>query len=108
VAIGFGEAFTYRLQHALGVVWVDGLLYIADTYNSKVKVLDPQTRRLTTLVGGDAVGWLSGPVLAEPGGISHANGKLYLADTNAHRIRVVDIKTGAISTLKLKGVEAPK
>ena len=66
------------------------------------------TRRIDTLIGGEPEGWLSTPVLQEPGGISYADGKLYLADTNAHRIRVVDLKTRAISTLKLQGVEAPK
>jgi thiol-disulfide isomerase/thioredoxin len=97
-----------RLQHALGVVYVDGKLYVADTYNSKVKVLDPQSRECKTFLGGEPRGWLGQPLFNEPGGISYADGKLYLADTNAHRIRVVDLKTKAVSTLKLKGVEAPK
>jgi thiol-disulfide isomerase/thioredoxin len=97
-----------RLQHALGVVYVDGKLYVADTYNSKIKVIDPERRSAKTFVGGDPAGWLATPLLSEPGGISYADGKLYVADTNAHRIRVVDLKTKAISTLKLQGVEAPK
>ena len=33
-----------RLQHALGVAYHDGKLYVADTYNSKIKVLDPEKR----------------------------------------------------------------
>ena len=97
-----------RLQHALGVVYVDGKLYVADTYNSKIKVIDTERRSAKTFVGGDPAGWLSTPLLSEPGGISYADGKLYVADTNAHRIRVVDLKTKAVSTLKLQGVEAPK
>jgi DNA-binding beta-propeller fold protein YncE len=96
-----------RLQHALGVAWADGKLYVADTYNSKIKVLDPATRECKTFLGGDAPGWLATPTFNEPAGISYAAGKLYLADTNAHRIRVVDLKTKAVSTLKLQGVEAP-
>jgi len=97
-----------RLQHALGVVYCDGKLYVADTYNSKVKVIDPKQRTCTTLVGGEGDGWLAGPPLSEPAGISCANGKLYVADTNAHRVRVIDLKTKAVTTLKLQGVEAPK
>jgi DNA-binding beta-propeller fold protein YncE len=107
-ALGFGEGYTYRLQHALGVAYGDGKVYIADTYNNKLKMLDPQTRRITTLLGGEVDGWLSTSGLEAPGGISYADGKIYLADTNAHRIRVYDIKTRAVSTLKLQGVEAPK
>src|SRR5262249_21331117 len=33
-----------RLQHALGVAYADGKLYVADTYNSKIKVIDPEQR----------------------------------------------------------------
>ncbi|HJZ58218.1 MAG TPA: thioredoxin-like domain-containing protein [Gemmataceae bacterium] len=97
-----------RLQHALGVVHVGGKLYVADTYNSKIRVFDLKAGTLGTLLGGDATdGWFSGPLLSEPGGLSHAAGKLYVADTNAHRIRVIDLATKQVSTLKLTGVEPP-
>ena len=103
-----GEGDKVRLQHALGLAYHDGKLYVADTYNSKIKLLDPVKRTCTTFLGGEPEGWLAGPLFSEPGGISYAGGKLYVADTNAHRIRVVDLKTKAVSTLKLQGVEAPK
>jgi thiol-disulfide isomerase/thioredoxin len=96
-----GQGDKARLQHALGLAYHDGKLYVADTYNSKIKLLDPVKRTSTTFLGGKAL-------FSEPGGISYADGKLYVADTNAHRIRVVDLKTKAVSTLKLQGVEAPK
>src|SRR5581483_3342693 len=102
---GVGDAV--KLQHALGVAYHDGKLYVADTYNSKIKVLDPATRSCKAYAG-EGAGWKEAPALSEPGGISYAGGKLYVADTNAHRIRVVDLKTRAITTLKLQGVEAPK
>ncbi len=98
-----------RLQHALGVAYVDGKLYVADTYNSKLRVYDPAKQELTTFLGGsDTAGWFTSPMFSEPAGISHANGKLYVADTNAHRIRVVDLRTKEVSTLRLTGVEPPK
>lgn len=97
-----------RLQHALGVVYHDGMLYIADTYNSKIKVLDPVRRECRTFLGGEPGGWLAGPLFNEPGGLSIADGKLYVADTNAHRIRVVDLRTKKVTTLKLQDVPAPK
>jgi DNA-binding beta-propeller fold protein YncE len=103
------ETTEARLQHALGVAYADGKLYISDTYNSKLKVLDLKDGTLSTLLGGgeEGVGWFARPVFNEPAGISYANGKLYVADTNAHRIRVVDLKTKQVSTLRLKGVEPP-
>ncbi len=90
------------------MAFYDGTLYVSDTYNSKIKVVDPEKQSCTTFLGGEPQGWLAGPLFSEPAGLSIAGGKIYVADTNAHRIRVVDLKTKAVSTLKLQGVEAPK
>jgi DNA-binding beta-propeller fold protein YncE len=97
-----------RLQHALGVVFHGGRVYVADTYNSKIKIIDPAKASCETwLGGGKGPGWLADPLFNEPAGLSVAGAKLYVADTNAHRIRVVDLKTKAVSTLPLVGVEPP-
>lgn len=103
---GFGREA--RLQHPLGVVYVDGVLYVADTYNNKIKRLDPRTRKIETFLGTGAAGARDGenPTFDEPGGISYANGKLYIADTNNHLIRVADLKTKRVETLQLRGLEA--
>jgi len=103
-----GTGREVKLQHALGVAYHDGLIYIADTYNSKIKTLDPRTRTVKTWLGGEEPGWLATPLFNEPGGLHIAGGKMYVADTNAHRIRVVDLKTKKLSTLRLRGVEAPQ
>jgi DNA-binding beta-propeller fold protein YncE len=100
-----GDADKAKLQHALGVAAVGGKLLIADTYNSKLKEYDPETKKVKTLLGGEKEA--KEPAFNEPSGLSAAGGKLYVADTNAHRIRVVDLKTNAVSTLELKGVEPP-
>jgi hypothetical protein len=100
-----GVASQARFQHPLGVVAVAGMLYVADTYNSAIRVVDPRTGTTRTLAGGKP-GWRDGkhPLFYEPGGIDTAGGTLYVADTNNHSIRTVDIATGAASTLVLKGV----
>ncbi len=97
-----------RMQHALGVAYHDGKIYVADTYNNKIKVYDLATRKLTTLFHGRPFG-IFGPLwLNEPAGLSYADGKLYIADTNSHRIVVVDVKTREFTPLKLTGVEPPR
>ncbi|HEY1773826.1 MAG TPA: thioredoxin-like domain-containing protein [Gammaproteobacteria bacterium] len=82
-----------RLQHDLGVAWYGGHIYIADTYNGKIKVLDPSDKSVTTLVGGD--------LLEEPGGLSVGGDTLYVADTDHDRIVTVDLKTGKAAPLTL-------
>jgi DNA-binding beta-propeller fold protein YncE len=103
-----GENGGVRLQHALGVLFHDGKLYVADTYNNKLKIIEPAKRTCKTFLGGGPNGWFTGGMFEAPAGLTYANGKLYVADTNAHRIRVVDLKTKDVSTLKLDGVTAPK
>jgi DNA-binding beta-propeller fold protein YncE len=83
-------------------------VWVADTYNSKLKTIDPTTLEVKTVLGGGPAGWLIGPAFNEPAGLSFGGGKLYVADTNAHRIRVVDPVTLQVTTLRLKGVEPPK
>jgi hypothetical protein len=104
-----GKGNAVRLQHPLGVVYADGALYIADTYNHKIKRLDPQTGIVKTLAGTGKPGQTDGanPSFYEPGGLSFANGKLYVADTNNHAVRVVDLASGQTTTLPLRGLRPP-
>ena len=101
-----GTGTEVRLQHPLGVAWTDAGLFIADTYNSKIKVVDPAERTATTLFGGEA-GFADGaePLFYEPGGLDYLGGTLFVADTNNHVVRLIDIDTGEASTLILKGIE---
>jgi thiol-disulfide isomerase/thioredoxin len=98
-----------RLQHPLGIVSLGDKLLIADTYNHKIKELDPKRRSVVTLFGTGKPGQADGASSSfyEPGGLTIANGKLYVADTNNHAIRVVDLKTKQASTLRLNGLTPP-
>ena len=101
-----GQGDDVRLQHPLGVVDHDGKILIADTYNHKIKELDPQKRTVRSVAGTGKPGQ-SNNAFYEPGGLSIANGQIYVADTNNHAIRVVDLKTRQASTLQLKGLQPP-
>ena len=61
-----GKGDAVRLQHPLGVAAHDGRVFIADTYNHKIKVLDPSTGKVSTLATG----------FHEPGGLSIAGNTL--------------------------------
>ena len=103
---GTGDAV--RLQHPIGIHFHDGVLYVADTYNNKIKRVFPQTRSVLTMLGTGEPGYLDDEanqaLFHEPGGVSVAAGKLYVADTNNHAIRVADLDTGEVGTLELRGV----
>lgn len=98
-----GTGDMVRLQHPLGVAYSDDALYIADTYNSKVKRLDLSTGEVRTVAGTGTAGNADGApgALYEPGGLSLAGNTLYIADTNNHAIRRLDLMTGVLSTLPI-------
>ncbi len=103
-----GDAVTARLQHALAVVHHEGRLYVADTYNNKIKVTDAKTGDTKTLSGTGKPGLVDDPPqFDEPAGLSLADGVLYVADTNNHAIRTIELKTGRVATLTIAGLAPP-
>ena len=101
-----GVAEAARLQHPLGLAWHRGLLYVADSYNNKVKCLDPRTRSVLSFLGDGTPGFQDGPGpqarFHEPAGLSIAAGRLYVADTNNHAIRLADLASGRVETLEMR------
>ena len=98
-----------RLQHCLGVTFGGGKLYVADTYNNKIKVSDPRTREVKTLAGDGRPGLKDAPAeFYQPGGVSLAGKVLYVADTNNHAIRRIDLTTKAVSILNFPDLTPPK
>jgi thiol-disulfide isomerase/thioredoxin/DNA-binding beta-propeller fold protein YncE len=98
-----------RLQHPLGLALWNNKLLIADTYNHKIKLLDPSARSVKSFAGTGKPGQSDGPKPSfyEPGGLAVAGDKLYVADTNNHAIRVVDLKTKETKTLPIRGLQPP-
>ena len=92
------------LQHVQGVCWHEGMLYVTDTYNNKIKRIEPLTQAVVSFTGLGDTGFEDGPARSalfyEPEGLAIANGKMYIADTNNHAIRVATLSTGSVSTLR--------
>ncbi len=103
-----GDDFRVRLQHPIGITHHDGVLYVADTYNHKIKRVLPRTRSAFSVAGTGSPGHVDGPFaqarFSEPSGLSIANGKMYIADTNNHAIRVADLDSSEVATMELAGL----
>ncbi len=102
-----GPADQALLQHVQGLALGEGVVYLADTYNHKIKVYDPGTGMVRTLAGTGAPGRDDGPALTaatfdEPAGLALAGKRLYVADTNNHQVRVVDLGSKQVSTLDVR------
>jgi thiol-disulfide isomerase/thioredoxin/sugar lactone lactonase YvrE len=97
-----------RLQHPLGIVYHDDSLYVADSYNHKIKKIDLEDSSSKTWLGTGKRGNGLDPVqLSEPAGVTIARGKLYIADTNNHRILTADLDTKKTTELELSGLTPP-
>ena len=91
-----GEGRKAKLQHPLGVVvGEEGVLYVADSYNHKVKKISLEGSKavVTSLVSG----------LSEPGGLclSEDLARLYVADTNHHCVQVIHLASGVMARLEV-------
>ncbi len=83
------------LQHDQGLAWLDGKLYIADTFNNAIRVYDPPSQRVTTL----------SRALNYPGGVAKfSDHTLLVADTNANRLVLLDIRTAKVEPWPVTGV----
>ena len=102
-----GTGDNVRLQHPLGVVYnpADQLLYVADTYNSKIKVVNPITREAMTYAGTGFTGTREGNIESaqfnEPNGLTIMNGKIFVTDTNNNLLRVIDMATKEVKTIRI-------
>lgn len=106
-----GRGADVRLQHASGIAFSDGAnyVYIADSYNHKIKRLDPTSGEVLTLVGTGESGLRDGSFeraeLHEPEGLALYEGRLFIADTNNHLLRVADLAAQQVHTVTLRGLE---
>lgn len=77
-----------ELQHAVGILYQDNKLLLADTYNHKVKVANLSDSTITTLAHG----------LNEPNDMCILpDNKLLISSTNNHKLVMADRRTGQIS-----------
>lgn len=106
-----GSGEEVRLQHCLGVEYAQNHLWVADTYNHKIKRVDPRTSSCQTVLGDGSPGFQDGQGTStrfcEPSGLSAKGSHLYMADTNNHAIRCIDLDTLTVTTLQFPELCAP-
>lgn len=84
-----------RLQFPQGVAALGDAVYVADTYNGKIRRLEDGV--VTTVASG----------LSRPQGLVAVGARLLVADTDANRLVWLDPSSGAVEPLALTGVPSP-
>jgi hypothetical protein len=103
-----GKGGHVRLQHPYGVAAHEGVLYVADTYNNKIKRIE-LGGRCETFAGDGEEGLRDGELLDarfdEPQGVAVADDLLFVADTNNHAIRSIDLRAAARGRAQVRTLE---
>lgn len=108
----FGDAddigIDAKLQHPLAVAYCDPtkILYIADTYNHKIKKVDVGPQKVTSLYP-TMIESTDPAKFNEPSGLSLTqDGKyLYIADTNNHCIKILNLAKNVCQDFKVRLAE---
>lgn len=98
-----------RLQHPQGIVATEEqgepVLYVADTFNNKIKRIDPVRRRSETIAGTGEQGHRDGDALdatfREPSGVALYGRTLLIADTHNHVLRRLDLDREVVESVTL-------
>ncbi|CAG9784570.1 unnamed protein product [Diatraea saccharalis] len=98
-----------KFQHPLGVAYSESnkTLYVADSYNHKIKKVEVGPQKVTTL--NPSMIETADPVkFNEPSGISvTGDGKyLYIADTNNHSIKLLNLAKNVCQEFKVRMPES--
>ena len=105
-----GNISEARFQHPLGVHAENNNVFVADTYNHAIRLIEINGGQVSTLVGKpsmkiickfddpncDRLG------LFEPSDVKLYDNKLYIVDTNNHLIRMFDLEKEILTTLNIK------
>ncbi len=84
-----GAASQAELQHPQGLAYLQGALYIADTFNNAIRKLDLGSLQVTTVT----------KKLAQPNGLAVLNDHtLLIADTYHDRVVTLDLTDGAVTS----------
>ena len=97
-------------MHSLAVT-PDGMIYLADTWNNRIRKIDPKAGTITAFAGTGkkAYGGDGGPARdAHFTGVfciafNFDHSKLYVTDLDNRRIRVIDMKTGIVDLVAGNG-----
>lgn len=103
-ADGIGNKAKFSRPYGLTINKAGTKLYVADSYNNRIREINLSTKRVTTLAGNNIRGYRDGykgdASFSTPNFVIFGNDKfLYTSEAGTHNIRVIDPKNGLVKTI---------
>jgi thiol-disulfide isomerase/thioredoxin len=93
-----GKVEDALFQHPKGVYFENGIIYVADTFNNAIRIINMSKKTVQTLISSKDPRLCtvdensSAGQINEPNDVVRFGGYLYITDTNNNLVRVLDIK----------------
>jgi DNA-binding beta-propeller fold protein YncE len=103
-----GKVEDALFQHPRGVYFENGILYVADTFNNSIRIINMSKKTVQTLISSKDPRLCSIDESSKAGQINEPNdvvrfgGYLYITDTNNNLVRVLDIKKRTIYDFEIE------
>lgn len=103
-----GKIEDVLLQHPKGIYFENGILYVADTFNNAIRIINLSKKVVQTLISAKEPKLCVIDESSEAGQINEPNdvvrfgGYLYITDTNNNLVRVLDIKKRTLHDFKIE------
>lgn len=87
-----GPFSTARFMHPMGIVWCEGKLIVADTFNATLRVLDLKEQKVDNFATDfECLDPTATPLQDPEGLVWDGENRLFVVDSNAHRILVYNL-----------------
>lgn len=100
-----GQSSEARFNRPRGLAYTDGILFVADSLNNRIRAVQP-SGRVITISGrsapGDKIGAAEEAQYNQPSALLYAYGKLYVSDTLNNSVKTLNVDPKALNPIITK------
>ncbi|MFA6296323.1 MAG: IPT/TIG domain-containing protein [Patescibacteria group bacterium] len=103
-ADGIGKTASFNRPYAITINKAGTKLYVADSYNNRIREIDIASKKVTTLAGNNIRGYRDGyrtdASFSTPNYVKMGSDNfLYTTEAGTHTVRVIDPRNGLVKTI---------